>query len=76
MPGNAVGWFTPLRTHLLIGLTLLNTFVMVNFVPAGVVFLVLYADLRENDRGFTILTLILASPALRSTSPRTPPVRF
>jgi hypothetical protein len=60
LPNSAVGWFTLLHAHRLLGFTLLNGFDMVTFVLAGAVYLALYAALRRTDQGFMILALALS----------------
>lgn len=59
MPVKAIDWFLFLDAHHILGFTLLNGFDMVNFVLAGVVFLVLYTVLRRTDRTFMILAIAL-----------------
>ena len=60
MPNSAIGWFTLLHAHPVLGITLLNGFDIMTFVLAGVVYLALYTALRRIDRGFTILALALS----------------
>lgn len=55
MPVKTLDWFAFLQVHPIFGFTFLNGFDMVNFILAGVVFLVLFAVLSRTDLGFMIL---------------------
>jgi len=60
IPNSPLDWFSLLRVHPLIGLTLLNAFDMVTFLLTGFIFLSLYAALRQTDRRFTAIALALS----------------
>ena len=50
-PSSAMDWFTLLQNNRLIGLTLLETFDLVNYALVGLIYLALYAALRRADAG-------------------------
>ena len=60
MPSSVIDWFTLLHTNQLLGLILLNVFDMVNYVLVGLIFLALYAALRQANRSYTTLATALA----------------
>jgi hypothetical protein len=60
MPSSVIDWFTLLHTNRLIGLTLLNVFDMVNYLLVGLIFLALYAALRQVNRSYMTLATALA----------------
>jgi len=60
MPNSAIGWFTLLHAHPVLGFTLLNGFDIITFFLAGVVYFALYTALRRVDREFLILALALS----------------
>lgn len=60
IPTSALDWFSLLRAHPLIGLTLLNAFDIVTFLLTGFIFLSLYAALRRTDRGFMAIAVALS----------------
>jgi hypothetical protein len=59
MPNTVLDWFTLLRAHRLIGLTLLNAFDIVNYALVGLIFLGLYAALRRTNRSSMTLATML-----------------
>jgi hypothetical protein len=60
LPADALGCFTVLHEHRLIGLTLLNIFDSVNYVLVALMFLGLYAALRRVSPGLMTLATGLA----------------
>ena len=60
MPRSVIDWFTLLHTNRLVGLTLLNAFDMVNYVLVGLIFLGLYAALRQANRSYMTIATALA----------------
>ena len=59
-PTGVMEWFALLRTHAVVGLTLLNAFDLVNYALVGLVFLGLYAALRRYEKGSMTLAVSLA----------------
>ena len=53
-------WYTLLHTNRLVGLTLLNVFDMVNYLLVGLMFLGLYAALRQANRSYMTIAAALA----------------
>ena len=60
IPSSVIDWFTLLHTNRLVGLTLLNAFDMVNYVLVGLIFLGLYAALRQANRSYMTIATALA----------------
>ena len=60
IPSSAIDWFTLLHTNRLVGLTLLNAFDMVNYVLVALIFLGLYAALRQANRSYMTIATALA----------------
>jgi|SRR5271167_994267 len=60
IPSSVINWFTLLHTNRLVGLTLLNAFDMVNYVLVGLIFLGLYAALRQANRSYMTIATSLA----------------
>ena len=60
MPNSAIGWFTLLHAHPVLGFTLLNGVDMMTFVLAGVVYFAVCTALKRTDREFMILALALS----------------
>lgn len=58
VPVKAIDWFNFLHANPVLGLAFLNGFDMVNFVLAGVVFLVLYGVLKRSNQGSMILAVV------------------
>ena len=50
-PSSAMDWFALLHDNRLIGLTMLETFDLVNYALVGLIYLALYAALRRADAG-------------------------
>ena len=59
LPVSALDWFSVLHNYRLIGLTLLNLFDIVNYGLVALIFLGLYAALRQVNRGAMTLALVL-----------------
>jgi len=79
MPVKALDWFAFLHVHPILGFTFLNGFDMVNFVLAGVVFLVLYAVLKRTDQVFMILAvafMLVAIVVYIKSNPALPMLRL
>jgi len=60
MPASAADWFALLQTSRLLGLTLLNAFDIVNYALVGLIFLGLYAALRQANRSAMTLAVAVA----------------
>lgn len=59
IPSSVIDWFTLLHTNRLVGLTLLNVFDIVNYLLVGLIFLALYAALRQVNRSYMMLATAL-----------------
>ena len=60
MPSSVIDWFTLFHTNRLVGLTFFNVFDMVNYLLVGLIFLALYAALRQVNRSYMTLATALA----------------
>jgi Domain of unknown function (DUF4386) len=60
MPASVADWFALLQTSRLLGLTLLNAFDIVNYALVGLIFLALYAALRQANRSAMTLAVAVA----------------
>ncbi|MFC1879227.1 hypothetical protein ACFLZW_04880 [Chloroflexota bacterium] len=58
MPANALEWFTLLQDDWFVGLSFLGLFDLVNYALLGLIFLSLYAALREISRSTMLIALI------------------
>lgn len=58
-PGTPMEWFTLLHTNRFIGLILLNFFDVVNYVLAAMMYMGIYSLLRNHDKAFVRLAVIL-----------------
>jgi hypothetical protein len=59
IPNTVLEWFTLLRAHRIIGLTLLNAFDILNYALVGLIFLGLYAALSATHRSSVTLATAL-----------------
>ncbi len=60
-PGVPLEWFTLLHTNRFIGLILLNFFDVVNYVLAAMMYMGIYSLLRNHDKAFARLAVILTA---------------
>jgi hypothetical protein len=54
-PNTVADWFTLLQNNSLLGVSLLNIFDVVNYALVGIMFLGLYAALKQTNRDFMVL---------------------
>ena len=57
LPGNALEWFTLLQKDPFVGLSLLNIFDLINFALVGLIFLALYAALRNTNKSLILMSI-------------------
>jgi hypothetical protein len=59
LPVAAIDWFSVLQTNRFLGLTLLNLFDLVNYGLVALIFLGLYAALRQVNKSYMLLAMML-----------------
>jgi len=57
LPSNALEWFTLLQKDPFVGLSLLNLFDLINFALVGVIFVALYAALRNVNKSLMLMAI-------------------
>jgi hypothetical protein len=57
LPGNALEWFTLLQKDLFVGLSLFNLFDLINFALVGLIFLALYAALKNVNKSLMLMAI-------------------
>lgn len=58
-PNTVVGWFTLLQNNPLLGLSFLNVFDLINYALVGVMFVALYAALRQTSKRYMATATVL-----------------
>ena len=57
LPGNALAWFALLQKDPFVGLSLLNLFDLINFALVGLIFVALYAALKNVNKSLMLMTI-------------------
>jgi hypothetical protein len=57
LPSNALEWFTLLQKDPFVGLSLLNLFDLINFTLVGLIFVALYAALRNVNKSLMLIAI-------------------
>jgi hypothetical protein len=57
LPSNALEWFTLLQNDPFVGLSLLNLFDLINFALVGLIFVALYAALRNVNKSLMLMAI-------------------
>jgi len=57
LPSNALEWFSLLQKDPFVGLSLLNLFDLINFALVGLIFLALYAALRNVNKSLMVMAI-------------------
>jgi hypothetical protein len=57
LPGNALEWYTLLQKDPFVGLSLLNLFDLINFALVGLIFVALYAALRNENKSLMLMAI-------------------